>query len=436
MKKGKTIYEWEVLSLPALREEPYGPLLRDFTPGIFLAPTNFEIGGYEGNCDSWKNFGLWIKKLGENRTLLDDQTSQKIKSLVAGESSDFEKVKILYSYMQNKVRYVSLQIGIGGWQPIDAKTVEKVSYGDCKALANYMKSLLEALGIKSYYTLARAGENAPAMIEEFPSNQFNHAILCVPLKTDTVWLECTDQMIPFGFLGTFTDDRKVLVISDSGGVVVKTKEYLLNENTQIRKASVRIDETGNAESVISTDYRGLKYNEMFPVLRMDNSDKKRYIKDKIKLSQFDLVSYNYKEAGNNNPSITEDLKINIPDYSALANGKIIFKPNLLTRIGNVPVRIAKRKSPVIIKRSFCETDTITFLLESYFRSDLRPFEFSLKSLFGEYSYKIVFENKKVRYVRSFKLLKGNFPAGDYESFVDFLNTVLTEDNRQIILDRI
>ncbi len=434
-ENGTTIHEWTVLSLPALRKETYSFPLITISPCIYLAPSDFRIGGYEGNCDTWTNFGLWIKKLGENRTILDEQTILRLKSMVAGESSEMEKVRMLYSYMQNKVRYVSIQVGIGGWQPFDAKTVEKVSYGDCKALANYMKSLLDAVGIKSYYTLAEAGENAPSMIEEFPSNQFNHAILCVPMKSDTVWLECTDQLIPFGFLGTFTDDRKVLLISDAGGTVVKTKEYTLTDNAQIRRATVRIDNMGNAESSISTDYRGIKYDGMVGVLRMDDFDKKKSIKDRIKLAQFDLGNYNYKEGKIGGPSIIEELNINIPDYCSFTSGKIIFKPNVITRISDVPVRNAKRKSPIVIKRSFCETDTITFLLQSYYRSELKPVEFSLKSRFGEYDYKIVFENKKIRYIRSFKLTKGNFPAEDYDSFVDFFNAALTEDNRQIVLDR-
>jgi Domain of Unknown Function with PDB structure (DUF3857) len=139
---GKVEYDWKASAIPALREEPYSPSLADYSPAVFLAPENFEIGGYEGNCESWTKFGLWIKELSKGKMELDEKTRHKLESMVEGESSDLEKIRILYTFLQNKVRYVSINIGIGGWQPIDAQTVNKLSYGDCKALSNYMKSYL------------------------------------------------------------------------------------------------------------------------------------------------------------------------------------------------------------------------------------------------------------------------------------------------------
>jgi hypothetical protein len=407
---GKVEYDWKVSSIPALREEPYSPSLADYSPAVFLAPYDFVIGGYDGNCESWAKFGLWIKKLADGRLVLDENTRQKLKSMIEGATNDLDKIRILYSYMQNKVRYVSIQIGIGGWQPIDAQSVEKVSYGDCKALANYMKSLLDAIGIKSYYTLVRAGEDAPSLIEDFPSNQFNHAIVCVPLKSDTIWLECTDQQIPFGFLGTFTDDRKVLLISDTGGIVVKTRQYSLTDNTQVQNAKVILDEEGNAESSISTEYRGVKYDLMSKILRMDDFDKKNSIREKIKLAQFNLVTYRYNETKTINPSLVEELKINVPEYGSIKGGYLVFKPNFINRIGKIPLKSVQRKAPIEIKRSYSETDTITYLLNGKYLSDLKPVTFSLKSPYGEYNYKIISGNKKICYIRSLKLIKGVFPA--------------------------
>jgi transglutaminase-like putative cysteine protease len=432
---GKTNYKWIASDLPAIRSELYSPSLDEFTPRVLLAPDDFEIGGYAGNCETWTNFGLWIRDLGEKKNILSTKTQDKIKSLVAGLSTDSGKVKALYNYMQNKVRYVSVQEGIGGWQPIDAESVDRLSYGDCKALSNYMKSLLDVIGIKSYYTLVNAGENAPSLVNQFPSNQFDHAIICVPLKTDTIWLECTDQKIPFGFLGTFTDDRKVLVISETGGTVVNTRKYNLDDNSQIRNAIIEVNNEGSAESSIHTVYKGIKYYGKSIVLRMDDSDIEKYINEKIGIPGHELLKFHYTEVKSEVPSITEDLNVNIHDIGSISGKRLILKPNLLSKIDDIPVRSLQRNSPIIIRRSFYECDTITYLFKSSYKTDIKPGNFSLITPFGEYEYDYSFNNNKLVYIRSFKLLKGIFPKDKYESFVDFLEKIQVEDNKQIVLTK-
>ena len=97
---------------------------------------------------------------------------------------------------------------LGGLQPFDAKTVFETGCGDCKALSNYMFSLLKLIGVRSYPAIVSSGTYIEPIFLEFPNfQQFDHAILCVPHLKDTIWLECTNQKIPFGFLGDFTDDR-------------------------------------------------------------------------------------------------------------------------------------------------------------------------------------------------------------------------------------
>ncbi|MDP4989490.1 MAG: DUF3857 domain-containing protein, partial [Polaribacter sp.] len=108
--------------------------------------------------------------------------------------------------MQQKTRYISVQIGIGGWEPIAANLVDDVGYGDCKGLTNYTKALLDVADVTAYYTVVYADDRID-VDKDFSSLQGNHVILNIPNNGKDVWLECTSQTMPFGFLGDFTDDR-------------------------------------------------------------------------------------------------------------------------------------------------------------------------------------------------------------------------------------
>lgn len=432
----KKRYKWTATDLPAIRKESYGQPLEEFTPVVYLAPNDFEIGGYKGNCESWTNFGLWIRKLNEKRNILSDESRSKIKKLVQGAASDIEKVELLYQYMQNKVRYVSIQEGMGSWQPFEAEIVDRVSYGDCKALANYMKSLLDAVGIKSYYTLVMAGESAPPLKVQFPASHFNHAILCVPFSSDTIWLECTDQQIPFGFLGTFTDDRKVLVMNESGGSIVKTRTYSLDDNRRLRNTIIKISSNGDAESKICTSYHGIFSDDLYRVLRMDKADRENYIRKKLIISGYELAKFSYSEIKKIVPSIVENLDITIRNYASVSGAKFIFRPNIFMPNDSIPFRAFQRISPINIRRSVSELDTVTYIIQGSRDTKFRPLSFSLNSPFGEYKNELSFKAGRLIYTRSLNIFKGVYPKELYSDFVDFFEKIHFEDNKQIVFSNL
>lgn len=427
----ETIYKWEVKNLPSVRQELFSLPISENSPNLFLAPNDFQISGTNGNMETWGTFGYWMYKLGEGRNTLPVETQSQIKSMVAGADNDIDKIKILYSYLQNKVRYVSIQIGLGGWQTTDAETVNRLSYGDCKALSNYMKSLLDVVGIKSLYTLVSAGDDSPAVMEGFPSNQFNHVILCVPLKSDTLWLECTSQQIPFGFIGTFTDNRKVLVIDEKGGALVRTKKYGMDDNTQIRSASVTIGSNGAGISTVHTVYRGLKYDNVFPVLMMDQEDKKKFIQKQISIPTYNLNSFSCKEKREIVPSMNEELNLGLPGLGTLSGNRLVFSPDVFTHFRKIPSRTQERKTPVSIRRPSLEIDTVTFELPANYKPERIPDKKTIKNQFGEYSAEMLYKNNKLIYIRSLKLFEGLYCKEVYSSFVDFCEQISISDAGRI-----
>lgn len=152
-------YTWEVKNQPAFESELWQPPLEELTTKVLIAPTQFSIGGYTGDMSTWDGLGKFQLALNKGRTELPDNVKQEVHKLTDRLTSKEEKVKVLYNYLQQNTRYISIQLGIGGWQPLDAKFVSNKKFGDCKALSNYMVSLLKEAGINANYVIVKSGQS-------------------------------------------------------------------------------------------------------------------------------------------------------------------------------------------------------------------------------------------------------------------------------------
>ena len=189
-----SVSQFIIRSIPAKEQmEPYSMFYNQL-PKVYVAPVNFELAFNEGSNASWKDFGNWFLNLNTQPYTLTPETKRFISSL--GGLSTREKIDSIYHYFQDHTRYVSIQLGIGGFQARPSEEVEQKGYGDCKGLSNYLRNLLSAGGIQSYFIMAMAGRNAPEVNPAISCNQFNHVFLGVPLQKDTLLLEATSQLNP------------------------------------------------------------------------------------------------------------------------------------------------------------------------------------------------------------------------------------------------
>jgi hypothetical protein len=270
---GLTTMTWTENDLPVQAKD----LDSDDDHRLLLAPVKFALDQYQGEMADWSQLAAWQYELNKGRDVLPEDFKSKVLAMVEGVEEPYEKVKILYSYLQKNFRYVSIQLGIGGWQTMTAADVIKYSYGDCKGLTNLMKAMLETAGVPANYTLVYAGSNADDIESDFPSNQFNHVILQVPTDADPIWLECTSNLHPAGFLGDFTRDRHVLVTKEGGGYLTKTPAYDTEEWNLIQSQSkVVIDAQGNA-TIISKQQLFGNFSEV--MLSVKNSLDERQQRD-------------------------------------------------------------------------------------------------------------------------------------------------------------
>jgi hypothetical protein len=403
-------------------------------PSIQAAPTDFEYENYVGTMDTWNNFGQWIGTLNKGRDVLPEATKQKVKSLTAKAKTDEEKIKILYEYLQGRTRYVSIQLGIGGHQPFEAEVVDQTGYGDCKALSNYMVALLKEAGIKAHYTLIQAGAGTRDIDPKFPRTQFNHAIVCVPQKTDTVWLECTSQTNPFGYQGRFTGDRQALIITDNGAKVVNTLRYPAEKNIQSRTADVFVQLTGDASAKVKTTYTGLQYenDNLNYILGIQFDEQKKWLQKEIDIPSFDITTFKMQNHKDKIPSAQVSVDLTLKRFATVSGKRVFITPNLMNRSTYIPEKVESRKTNVVIGMPFIDLDTIRYHLPEGIYPEFLPKPVVLKSRFGEYETNFTLDQNDLIYTRRLKMQRGEFPPESYTEFIDFYKGLNKADNMKLV----
>ena len=421
---------------PAIKYEELCPSYITIMPSVMLAITKFHLEGIDGEADSWKDFGKWMfDNLISNRMELSEGAKIKVKNLVTGIDDPVKKAKIIYEYVQNKTRYISVQVGIGGWMPMLANDVDRLSYGDCKALTNYTKSLMDAVGVESYYTAVYAGRNKRSMENDVVSVQGNHVFLYIPSEEKDIWLECTSQTVPFGYQGTFTDDRDVLVISPEGGIIKHTGVHDDKNSFQNTLADYKINSEGSLEANIKISSGGIQYRNHYDLEKKSERDVHEYYKSDYWSYINNLTVNNYHFSNNRDGIIfKENVKIGASDYTTFSGDRMLFIVNAFNRVSHIPKRYRNRKLPLEISRGFVDSDEFIIDLPTEYSVEAIPKAVKMENKFGKYEFSIEkIAPAKLKYVRTFLLKKGTHPAKDYNDYRNFRKQIAKLDKSKIIL---
>lgn len=436
LSKGNLLH-YEMVGLPAQKSEMLSPSFHDFEPELLLALNEFHLEGVNGKATDWKSMGKWqYERLLKGRGELPQNTVDQISGQLEGITDRVEKIKGIYRFVQDNTRYISVQLGIGGWQPISAKDVDEVKYGDCKGLTNYTMALLKSQGIDAYYSVVYAGNTKRGMEKDFACMQGNHVILNIPNGTEDIWLECTSQKIPFGFLSDFTDDRDVLVVTPEGGKIKRTQAYVNEDNLQRTKAIMRISPAGELQGEVAIVTKAIQYDDHVQLENLSKEKRmdhyKAYWKNINGLEILETKFQNVKDQVEFNElvSVKSDL------YAEKINGELLFKPNAFNVSNFVPERYRNRQTALEIPRGYTDEDEFIIKLPSGYDINTLPEAITIDDKYGSYSMKIEKSNEnELRYTRKLNILKGNYPKEDYAGYRTFRRKIRKADNIKIVINQ-
>lgn len=424
---------WQVDNVAAFRREYKQPKESDFQIGVKFRPRHFELEGFAGTTSSWQDFGQWFFHLSNPQSTLEAPHSKRASFLQIADPA--ERIRHIYEYLQEKTRYVQIYLGIDGWRPHSVDNIDRVKYGDCKDLSFYMIAMLQQVGIKAYPALALLRDDG-WVNPDAPGNQFNHCIAFVPLREDTLWLECTSDFSAYNDPPASIEGVNVLVVKPDGGHLIRTPESPASANRSELTGVAELSRDRSLRFQGSLLYTGNLAMDIRALLRDRNEAKRKdWLASRFSAKAGDARCIDLEIENLTDPDM--ELKLNftvsLTYFARKAGSRHIIQPRLYHRVyfdGEDP---ASRTTPLLNITRYTHKDEVKFKIPASWRLRKADSSERVDSRFGEFSYELTGGEGEYLWRSAFVLDAREVPLDDYADYFDFMTKAKKLSDKKLML---
>lgn len=441
-QRNNSIWEWNFDNAHYTEVEVLSGNFLDNTPYIKVIPQKFSLDGYDGSNETWASFGTWCYSLWKGRDKLPKEAIIDIAAQIKPNMSLEQKVAAIYRYVQNRNRYVSIQLGIGGWRPFNAEYVHKNRYGDCKALTNYTMAALKSVDIDSHPALIDSEEGMPLEDFKYPHNQFNHVILCIPNPTtkDTIWLECTADKLKAGQLSSTCSNKPVLLIGDLGGKVAKTPTIQYQNQQLLMSGNMQLDSLGNINGTLALNGIGLQQNCFYyPISNSNPKDVTVWLQKTLKCSNATVTQSNFANLQYHTDTMNAQLQLQIKANRNMGGKRLFFSPAIVSvgDIYNLPAiaKDTKRQKDVYLYDAFSNEMDISIKIPKGWKVESLPDAVTLQQSFGTYSSQYRYDEQQNAVIlhSTMAMKEPIIKAAQYEQLRNFYEQIRKNRQQMVVL---
>ncbi len=450
---GPNQFLWEMENVPAVEHEEDMPSLRAIAGRMTLKYFPQDAALRAKSSGSWRDIGLWYAQLTADRRQATPGIQKKVAELTTGAKTMLEKMQALTSFLQHDIRYVAIEIGIGGLQPHPAEAVFRNRYGDCKDKVTLLSTMLYEIGVESYYVFVdtRRGIITP----EVPSIAGNHAILAIKLPESVpntnlyaiiehpklgriLFFDPTNPYVPLGYLPHYLQDGYGLVMAPDGGELFHLPLMAPSANLLSRSAKFSLSPTG----VISGDVEEVRWGEEAAsrrkeLLAVQPSDRAKVVEGFLSNSvgNFALKTAMVGNLDQYNLALTLKYSFAAENYARSAGNLLIVRPRVLGQKGfMLPIeKDKKRVYPVVLSEPSLQSDDFEITLPPGYVVDELPQPTEAKCEYGSYHSQVEVNGNTLHYKRTYEIKNVTVPPQKLEAFRDFLRQINSDERQSAVL---
>ncbi|MGH7745520.1 MAG: DUF3857 domain-containing transglutaminase family protein, partial [Candidatus Dormibacteria bacterium] len=450
---GNNQWQWVLNDVAAIRPEDDMPPWTAVAGQMivsFLPPGGEQNRGFE----NWNDMGLWEAGLVRGRRDASPEIKQKVAELTASETSVLGKMRALGKFVQEDIRYVAIELGIGGWQPHAANEVYSHHFGDCKDKATLMSAMLKEIGVDSYYVVVNTQRGA--VNEKTPAvNWFNHVILAIKLPETlndpyltAIYLDKklgrllifdpTDDLTPFGYLRGPLQANYALLVSDGGGELIELPELAAAMNGIRRIGKLTLTTAGTLTGDVTEIRMG------------DRGAAQRYAmlsaatnKDKIKpiesLLAGSLANYQITKATVSNLKQSDEpfiynYSLVTQDYAKPAGNLLLVRPRVVGVKSSALLETKEpRKFPVEFQGPSLDSDMFEITLPDGFVVDDLPPPVKVDYGFANYQSESEVKGNVLRYTRKFEVIDPSVPLAKVDELKKLYRIIAGDERNTAVL---
>ena len=425
-EKGNSVtYIWEAKNTPQIIQEDYMPPLADIVPRLEI--TTFK---------DWQEVAGWYYDITTPKTKPDEAIKAKVIELTKGKKTLEDKVKAIYYFVTNEVRYVGLEFGIGGLMPHQASEVFKYKYGDCKDKATLLISMLREIDVPAHYVLVRTRYIGSLPLES-PGFQFDHAICAIKLDGKLYFLDGTAEDTRFGYIPSMDQGTKALLIEDGKPVLVDIPLDKPEDNEKTRLIDVSLSKDGSIEGTSYITMKGY-YDTYLRNVWKSASD--REIRENLEWSLRAFIpnailgGYEISNLRDLNSDVWEKYSFKAPGYADVVGNTLSFLPSVMERLEtSESVAKEERVYPINYWSPYTTRDIINYKLPDNCKIVHLPEDLVFDKSFGYYSVKFTVEGNILKVERVFQIRSILIPPDIYKEYKAFIEGIVSKDRERVVI---
>ncbi len=420
---------WMVKDVPPIVKEPNMPPMEEVSKRVAIT-----------SLKSWQEVAKWYSDLAKEAVKPDKFVREITLKVVKGKKTEEEKIRAIYNFVAQNIRYVGMEFGINGYKPHRASEILRNRYGDCKDHATLLIAMLKVIGVKGYPVLIPT-LSRPNMDPEMPMpTAFNHEIAAIKWKGKWFFMDTTSDFVPFGYLPPSDQGRRVLIVDveKERGTVGKTPVFPPDANVEGFSGKFTLKPFGSLEGKFKFDYTGI-YGviERARLTGAPSEQIKRHVEElAAKVSPgFDVERYEISNYRNlNEKDVWVKIEGEDRNYGTITSHYLLAKfptPDYSRLVSLVAAK--SRKYPYVVGYKMEKVSDVKLELPKGYVLYLKPENYSFKNRVGSFSIKWEVKGRELHFHSQMVLNKSVIPVNEYQDLRELFNTIVKTLRNQIVV---